>query len=159
MFKMFGMHRFFVLFMIPAAGFWGCLESNGKDMDADDDGGHDLADHAEGDGGCDQELPGITGLAQEFCNSQFLGSCLQSGCSECQVCYVDMSCLPRDRDDAPNCNCYGDGQCHRLCSSNSDCSEYEECVNLGWTNGTDIFPAACVMVCWPRYDTSVELCH
>ena len=117
-----------------------------NDQDVLEDGGDTTWD---GRGGCDQHVPTITSLVMEYCSTRFSGTCLFTGCDDCQVCYVDVSCgMPSP------CGCYGTGRCYSMCSSNADCSENEECTNLGWYGGLDVMCAYKTKVCWPDDDPS-----
>jgi len=107
---------------------------------------------------CEQELPSVISDTTDFCSAAYPDSCLTNPCGECQVCFIDISCWPRDSADAANCGCTGDGLCHALCNSHSDCGVDEECINLAWANGTDIVGTACLKVCWPIDDPSAPPC-
>jgi len=99
--------------------------------------------------GCGQVIPSVISTAREWCAGQFPDSCLDHGCGPCQVCYVDITAPPLDNADAPIYGCEGDGLCHDLCATDSDCAEDEECLNIGWWNCHDV-PSACLRMCWSR---------
>ena len=164
-------NRMILVFFLLCSGimntfiFSGCSESDGNSEDGAVDNENDKADafdenddFLESPDGCNQELPSVISLTEEYCDTQFPDSCLFSGCDACQVCYVDLSCLPRDSFDAPNCYCNGDGLCHDLCNDNNDCEVDEECIGLGWADGTDIVPTVCLKVCWKKDDPTTEQC-
>jgi len=134
-----------------------------EDATVEDLAGDELdATIGEGDGsggGCGQELPRIAGQLSSICGERFPASCLQTGCGPCQVCYVDKGGPYDPAYDSPAVLCTGDGRCHDLCGSSADCNPDEECVNLGWLDGTDVFPMECLRVCWSKDDPTTELCR
>jgi hypothetical protein len=157
-----------VLFSALSCYFQSCDESepvNGSDaqdmQEFNDLASEDFDVSADGSGGCDQDFPNITTFVTEHCDTHFpIGNCLMTGCDDCEVCYADVSCaLPDPALDPLPCGCYGDGLCHKLCDTNADCLESEECTNIGWYVGRDVTCAGHARVCWsPDNPYSPAIC-